>query len=218
MRRPRLLLVVGALALIGTTIPSSAAPGFKTKVPPMLSLGPDAPAGSNVKAIISSGDMLGTFEFEGIPDGIGLIDNGTSVDVFVTHEQSRVPFPVAVAPNPPITNGVAGLRDFVDSSISKLTINNGGKVVAASVALSPAEGFIRFCSAFMAGPAEGFDDYVFFANEESDDDLAVPAGATYGPDPSLGTLREAGYAVYLDVETGEFARSRVWADTTTRTP
>jgi hypothetical protein len=115
----------------------------------MLTLGPGAPAGSNVKAIISSGDEFGDFTFEGIPDGIGFVDQGPRVDVYVTHEQSRVPFPL---PSPTVT----GLRDFVDSSISRLTVNVGGKVLAAQVALPPSAGFIRFCSAFMAGVAEGF--------------------------------------------------------------
>jgi hypothetical protein len=156
-----------------------------------------------VKAIISSGDVLGGFTFEGIPDGIGVIDNGSTAEVFVTHEQSRVPFPVQTAT-------VTGLRDFVDSSISRLTVNGGGKVYSAEVALPSAEGLIRFCSAFMAGPAEGFDDYVFFANEESDDDLAVPASppasGLYGPDPFFApaNTREAGYAVALDVASGTY--------------
>jgi secreted PhoX family phosphatase len=46
---------------------------------------------------------------------------------------------------------------------------------------------------------------VFFANEESDDDLAVPPGATYGPDPAIAPLREAGYVVALDAASGTYA-------------
>jgi len=203
MRRFRLVAVLAAVALLVPAQAGMATHGFKTTVLPMLSLGPGAPPLSEVTAIISSGDEppgLG-FEFEGIPDGIGWVDNpGDTIDVYVTHEQSRVPFPVA---SPTVT----GLRDFVDSSISRLTIDIGHReVLDAEVALPPSEGFIRFCSAFMAGMAEGFASPVFFANEESDDDLAVPTDAIYGPDPFFApaNTREAGYAVALDVETGEY--------------
>lgn len=204
MRRGKLVALVALAAtmmLLAAPV-GTAAPGFTTKTKPMLSLGPDAPPGSLVKAIISSGDEFGSFTFEGIPDGIGFVpnDDGT-VDVFVTHEQSRVPFPVA---SPTQT----GLQDFEDASISRLTIKlSNKKVLDADVVLPPDEGFIRFCSAFMAGPDEGFDSYVFFANEESNDVLDVQAGARYGPDPFYAPAerRQAGYVVYYDVESGDYA-------------
>ena len=41
--------------------------------------------------------------------------------------------------------------------------------VSADVALGPEEGFLHFCSASMAGPWEGLDDYVFFTGEETND-------------------------------------------------
>ncbi|HSF80332.1 MAG TPA: hypothetical protein VLA49_03810, partial [Anaerolineales bacterium] len=145
-----------------------------------------------VTPIISSGEDYHGFIFEGIPDGIGIApgpEAGT-VDVYVTHEQSRVPF--------------RNQADFQDSSISKLTLNSDAEVIAASVALGPEQGYIRFCSAFMAGPDEGFSRYTFFTGEESNDIIAVPAGAQYGPDPALAPDRQAGYAVVLDTETGAF--------------
>jgi uncharacterized protein DUF839 len=206
MRRARLVLAVAAVTILVSAQAGTAKPGFRTQVPPMLTLAPGAPAESNVKAIISSGDEFGSFTFEGLPDGIGFVDRGTTVDVYVTHEQSRVPFPVA-AP------GVTGLRDFQDSSISQLTVNVGGKVLDAEVALPATEGLIRFCSAFMASIAEGFASPVFFANEESNDALVVPTGALYGADPFYATAppfpsdpnrRQAGYAVYLDTATGHY--------------
>jgi hypothetical protein len=54
--------------------------------------------------------------------------------------------------------------------------------------LGPENGFLRFCSASMAGLAEGFSNYTFFANEEANDVVDVPDlpdGAPYGPDPAL---------------------------------
>jgi hypothetical protein len=193
VRRPRIVLGLALVALVAMAVPSSAAPGFITKQSPMLALGAGAPAKSSITPIISSGDTFQGFTFEGIPDGIGFAPGlKNTIDVFVNHEQSRVPF--------------LGLADFVDSSVSRLSIRvSNRQVVAASVALPPSAGFIRFCSSFMAGPAEGFDRYVLLTNEESDDDLAVPPGATYGPDPAIAPNREAGYAVALDVATGVYA-------------
>jgi hypothetical protein len=193
MRRTRLLIGVVLAMVLAAAVPGSAAPGFKTRVPAMLTLGPGAPPGSKAFPLISSGDALGSFTFEGIPDGIGVVPLGNNkVDVYVNHEQSRVPF--------------AGAQDFVDSSVSRVTVQTSGhKVLGASVALPPSAGFIRFCSSFMAGPDQGFDRYVLLTNEESDDDLAVPAGAVYGPDPAITPNREAGYVVALDVASGTFA-------------
>lgn len=148
-----------------------------------------------VTPIISSGETYHDFIFEGIPDGIGIAPGPgeNTVNVFVNHEQSRVPF--------------QGAADFEDSSVSKLTLDKStGAVVGASVAIPSSAGFIRFCSAFMAGPAEGFSKYTFFTGEESNDVIAVPDGAPYGSDPALGDRRQAGYAVVLDPQSGAFTQ------------
>jgi hypothetical protein len=152
-----------------------------------------------LESIICSGQFVGTFEFQGIPDGIGLAPGPTAgtVNVFVNHEESHVPFPA-----PPAANAQA---DFQDSSVSRLTIDTAtGLILEADVALSADAGFLRFCSSFMAGPDEGFDRYTLFTNEETDDDVPVPPGAPYGPDPAIAPLREGGYAVVLDPVTGDF--------------
>ena len=195
MRRAKLVIAVATVTLLVSAQAGTAAQGFHTKGKLMVKIAKDAPPGSRGTALIASGDVFDSdFMFEGIPDGVGWVDNGDgTVDVYVTHEQSHVPF--------------QNLADFVDSSISRLTINTRTNlIVDAEVALPPSEGFIRFCSAFMAGAAEGFLSPVFFANEESDDDIAVPAGAIYGSDPFFApdNTREAGYAVALDVATGEY--------------
>jgi hypothetical protein len=192
VRRSRIVFGVALAVLLVTALPGSAAPGFVTKQSPMLALGPGAPAKSSLRALVSTGDVFQGVRFEGIPDGIGLAPGPKNVvDVFVNHEESRVPF--------------LGQADFEDASVTRWSITRGNpQIVGASVALPASAGFIRFCSSFMAGPDQGFDRYVLLTNEESDDDLAVPAGATYGPDPALAPNREAGYAVYLDVATGAF--------------
>ena len=112
------------------------------------------------------------------------------VDLYVAHEQSHVPF--------------GGFADFQDSSVSRVRVDIASKSITdLKVALSPDLGFIRFCSAFMAGPQHGFPHYTFLVNEESNDELPIPAGAPYGADPSLTPNRQAGYSAYLDTVTGK---------------
>jgi hypothetical protein len=199
-RRIPLAALAAATVVVGVPTPS-----FSTHTPPPVP--PPCTDTSfltldsfgTLKSIICSGQFVGDFEFQGIPDGIGITPGPTAgtVNVFVTHEESHVPFPA-----PPAANAQA---DFQDSSISRLTIDTAtGLIVDADVALSASAGFIRFCTAFMAGPDEGFSRYTFFANEEADDVVPVPPGAPYGPDPSVAPNRQGGYTVMLDAATGEY--------------
>jgi Bacterial protein of unknown function (DUF839) len=152
---------------------------------------PVAP-GVTLTPIINSGEMYHDFLFEGIPDGIDVMPGSTrgTLEVFVNHEQSRVPF--------------LGRADFVDSSVSRLTLDAAANVVNASVPIPSSAGFLRFCSSFMAGPDEGFNRYIYFTNEETNDVVDVPPGAPYGPDPAVAPQRQAGYAVALDAKNGGF--------------
>jgi hypothetical protein len=184
-RRILFLLLVLALVL--------ALPGISLAVEPdpFLTLSVDG----ELTPIINSGDSFGEdFMFEGIPDGIGLAPGPDgNVNVFVAHEQTTVPF--------------FNSADFQDASVSKLTLDtSSAEVVAADVAIGPENGYLRFCSASMAGPAEGFSNYTFFANEEANDVVDVPSGAPFGADPGLDGQRQAGYAVVLDAETGDFTQ------------
>ena len=200
-------LLPAAIIFAAGSLPATASDfPYLTPVPPAITLDPGVPAGSSVLAIINSGETINGFKFQGIPDGIGLApsnlnDNGhqhghgnhdgNTVDVFVNHEETTVPF--------------FGSADFQDASVSKLTLDlTTGAVLAASVALPPEAGFLRFCSASMAGPAEGFHNYTFFTGEETNDIVDVPDGAPYGPDPSIAPQRQGGYAVALDVASGAF--------------
>ncbi len=194
----RPLVVAGALVL---AVPTTSRATHIVPAPPAcdendLLLTMDAPG--SLQHLICSGDSVGGFEFPGIPDGIGVMPGPSegTVDVFVNHEESEVPFPPA---------GIAAQGDFQDSSVSKLTVDTDtGAILGAEVAIPAGAGFMRFCSATMAGPAEGFSDYVFFTNEETNDVVDVDAGAPYGPDPSLAPKRQGGYSVVLDPETGVF--------------
>jgi hypothetical protein len=179
------LAILATTMLMTFAVPATAEPpgaGFLTPQSPFISLDPGLPSGASVKAIISSGETLDGFMFEGLPDGVGIRPGADphTVDVYVAHEQTTVPF--------------FGTRDFQDASVSKLTLStrggpNQGAVLDASVALGPEEGLLRFCSASMAGPAEGFSDYVFFTGEETND---VVDGV------------QRGYAVALNTSTGDY--------------
>ena len=182
IRRSWVLAVV-VLLLMAITVPVGAKPkpaGFLTAEDTFITLDPGLPNGASVVPIISSGDTLNGFLFEGLPDGIGIKpgEEKNTVDVYVAHEQTTVPF--------------FGTRDFQDASISHLTLTtkgpNRGSVLGADVALGPEEGFLRFCSASMAGPDDGLDDYVFFTGEEANDTVD-------------GVQR--GFTVVLNTRTGE---------------
>ena len=181
------------LTTAGLAAPSGAADGTLTSAPAQLVLDISAPAGSSIKPIISSGERLPSgFLFEGIPDGIGAMPGSQSgtVDVFVNHEQSHVPFP----PN---------LADVEDSSVSRLTLDAAtGAVLSGRVAISQAKGYMRFCSSTMAGPDQGLDRYLYLTGEETNDIVPVPSGAPYGADPALAPDRQGGFAVALDPATG----------------
>lgn len=191
----RIVFLLIALALV-FALPglSLADSGWVTPEAPYITL-EDVPAGSSVTAIISSGESVDGVLFEGIPDGIGLAPGPweDTVDVYVNHEQSTVPF--------------RNTADFQDASVTKWTVDiASASVLAASEPISADNGYLRFCSAFMAGPAEGFSSYTFFTGEETNDIVAVPAGAPYGPDFALAPNRQGGYAVVLNTETGAFTQ------------
>lgn len=182
-------LAAGVVLATVFALPALAGPAVNGRHEPAITVVAD---GGTAEAIIGSGDVHSSVTFEGLPDGVGLTPgprDGT-VDVYVAHEQSRVPF--------------RNQADFVDSSVTKLTVQTRNAVVLhAEEVLSPDLGFIRFCSAFMAGPEHGFDNYTFFVNEESNDVLDVPVGAPYGADVFADSKRQAGFAVLLDTATGE---------------
>lgn len=186
---------VATLSLLSAGPHVSADPPFFTATPAMLTLDATAPTDSALLPIISVGDSVGGFTFEGIPDGIGAMPgSGGNAEVFVNHEQSRVPF--------------GGFADFDWASVSHLTLAPSGGVLAGSEPLPDSAGFQRFCSATMAGPNEGLSSYTFLTGEEAPERVAVPAGAPYGPDPAYAPAndRQSGYSVVLDPVTGDFTQ------------
>jgi hypothetical protein len=186
------ILVALAAMLTGATGVAAHPHGYNTAKPDYVALQPGV--AGDVVPLINSGERVFGDTFEGIPDGIGVVPgkghHGKYVDLYVAHEQSHVPF--------------GGFSDFQDSSVSRVRVDVSSKsVTKLDVVLSPKLGFIRFCSAFMAGPEQGFSRYTFLVNEESNDILEVPARAPYGADPSVAPYRQAGFAAYLDTKSGK---------------
>lgn len=136
--------------------------------------------------------------FQGIPDGIGVRPGPTAdtVDVYVSHEETTVPF--------------FGEADFQAASVTQWTLSTAtgtaGHVTGASVVVPASAGFLRFCSASMAGPAEGFSTYTFITGEETNDIVPVSPGVPVA-DRGLGEgMRQGGFAVVVDTESGDYTR------------
>jgi hypothetical protein len=203
VRRIQVLLATAVLLTATPATAAAAEPGHPNPTNEMVTV--LVPGGQTI-ALINSGQIFDDETFEGIPDGIGLVPvaGGRAgrvaqggprgpqyVDIYVNFEQSHVPFQF--------------FADFEDSSVQRARLNLETKrIVELEEVLPPSAGFIRFCSAFMAGPEHGFAHYTMLLNEESNDQLVIPPGAPYGADPSIAPNRQAGLAVYLDTRTGKF--------------
>lgn len=211
--RRRAVLAAGAALVLAASLPlaAGAAPqnGFKTKHPAMLAPGADAPAGTEIKPIITVGDTIGDYLFEAIPDGISFLPEGkNAARVWVNHETSTVPFPY-VAAAPTTANS---FNDFANSEVSELVIRRSGQVLSAEKVIDTWDGFHRFCSNFLA-TTDGFEDRpMLFTNEEGIDwvfeDVTEVNGVPLGwnNEESLEGdegAREIGAVVAFDVESGQ---------------
>lgn len=183
------------LALSSTTI-AAGDPGFFTSQPAMLTA---SVAGGSVRPIISVGDTLEDgYRYEAIPDGIAFTPNGNgTVDVFVAHETSLVPFPYTVT-----GTTATGLSDFDNAQVSRLKLHqNSGGVLSGKIVLDSSMNYQRFCSTFIAGPEHGFQHPIFFANEEATDFVSPAPLLAWPPTPS--NQRQAGLVIALDTKTNK---------------
>jgi hypothetical protein len=195
------------LTLTGAT---AAAPGgqgnagFRTSVQAMLKAGADAPAGTVIEPLITVGDEIDDgFVFDSLPDGISLIRHGQgTVELFVNHETSLVPFPIVTNADGSVTR----FDDFTNSHVDRLVLNQHSVgVVDAADAIPSSANFQRFCSNFLAGPDQGFDRRILLTNEEATDlvyreGIAWPVNEPADP----RTPEQAGVVVAYDVETGGY--------------
>jgi hypothetical protein len=189
----RALVVCTALAaIVGFGMLGSAtakpAPGFLTTKAPLLA--PAAP-GVTVKALLNTGDTVGGYTFESLPDGIAVDEeHHGQVNAYVNHETSLVPF------------GPRG-QDFTNALLSKLTLNEKtGGTLAGSFVIPNEAGYQRFCSNFLAGKKHGFKDEVLFIGEEARD-WVFRSTAGQAP-PFAAGAEQAGVIVAFKPETGEY--------------
>ena len=199
----RLSLGIAVMAAVTMVSPALAHDndhdtGFDTSQAPMAE---PVMAGVSVDPIITVGDTLGSgYRFEAIPDGIAVAKRGHGrVDLYVTHETGRVPFPYNTAA-PTAANGE---NDFDNSQVSRLVLNaHSGGVLSGRFVIDASKGYQRFCSAYLATEKEGFERDILFANEETPDYVRR---ATNSWPVAMGSPeeREAGVVVAYDVRTGK---------------
>ena len=192
----RKALLMGAFACLVAVFAATAAgrgtPGFKTTQGPMID---PAAAGVTYEPLITVGDKIGDYMFESIPDGIAIADGrrGT-LDVYVNHETSTVPFPY---------NGTTGVgsNDFTNSLVSKLAMTRSGHIKAASYAITSDMNWQRFCSSFLAKRQHGFERPLLLTNEEGID-WVNRTGKAWPATIGAPEARQIGAVVAIDEKSG----------------
>ena len=192
------LALFAALGAVGGTAAAAGADdwrslflGWRTKQPAMLeAVRPDV----SVTPLMTVGERLRNgYRFESIPDGIAFKQQGSNVDVYVSHETSTVPFPFTPA------TGV-GFNDFTNAMVSKLTLNHSARILTGEYVIPSEANFQRFCSSFLAGAEHGFDREILFQNEEATD-FVNRTGEAW---PARPGAEQAGLVVAYDVASGEY--------------
>ena len=194
-------LVLGAIAalVIGTVPASAAGGGVKTSQAAMLT---PVGAGVTVEALITVGEAAGDdgYIFESIPDGIAISTRGNgTVEVYVNHETSTVPFPYT----PATPNEGNSQNDFDNAQLSRLILNQkSAGVQTGKMVITSSQNFQRFCSNYLATAAEGFSRELLFTNEESVD-WVNRAGKAWPATIGADEARQSGVVVAHDIKTGK---------------
>ncbi|MEX0624910.1 MAG: hypothetical protein WD402_00015 [Chloroflexota bacterium] len=210
-RKPRMRM--GVLATAALIVAAGATPvlgkpaqvGFLTSQASMLTA---TSPGGKVVPIITVGDMIGSYRFESIPDGISFVKNGKlSVDLYVNHETSTVPFPLANngVDYVPTNNTNGSQNDFDNSQVSRLRLDQKsmGVLPGASYVIPSSALFQRFCSNFLATSEHGFDRPLLLTNEEGIDWVSKTAPA-FPAFPGDAGARQIGTVVAYDVNAGTY--------------
>jgi serralysin len=188
-----LAVLVAAVATFAAAAAGSGTPGFKTAQGPMID---PAAEGVSYEPLITVGDKIGDYMFESIPDGISIADGQRdTLDVYVNHETSTVPFPFTGS------TGV-GFNDFTNSLVSKLAMTDTGHIKSASYAITSDQNYQRFCSSFLATRQHGFERPLLLTNEEGID-WVNRTGAAWPATIGSPSARQIGTVVAIDEKTGE---------------
>jgi hypothetical protein len=196
------VIVLGAIALLSIgTAPAAAGGGTLTDQDPMLT---PVGAGITVTPIITVGEPAGDegYIFEAIPDGISLKTRGKgTVEVYVNHETSRVPFPYPLPPGTPTESNAQ--NDFRNAELSRLILHQkSAGVQTGKLVITSDQNYQRFCSNYLGTATEGFDRELLFTNEETPD-WVNRTGKAWPSSIGAATAREGGVVVAYDPTTGK---------------
>jgi hypothetical protein len=188
------VLAAGIATFVAAAAATSAGPGFKTSQGPMID---PVAAGVSYEPIISVGDRVWGYMFESIPDGISIRKNGNdTVDLYVNHETSTVPFPY---------NGATGVgfNDFTNSLVSRLRVHQrSAGVLLGAYAITSDQNYQRFCSNFLATTEHGFSRPLVLTNEEGID-WVNRSGQAWPAVIGADEARQIGVVVAIDSLRGQ---------------
>lgn len=194
--------------IVSPTTTSSAAAvvggHFVTSTAPYLTVAD--PVNDSVKAIVTTGDMIGDYKFARIPDGIGAYKTGQTLNVFVNHELND------------------GTNHEGFAKVSNLKLDQEGAIINAEFVIDGSELYERLCSSSLV-EGYGFDHPVYFTNEEVEDGIVVAINGRNGKViemPWLGKFshentihvpyffESTGKTVVLSFEDGDATESEVY--------
>jgi hypothetical protein len=196
-RTRRAVALVGLAVMLVAPVQGAGAAitRVKTAQHPMLF---GIPGRAWVDPIITVGEKVGlNYMFDAIPDGISVRAGVTgTVQVFVNHETSTVPFPYA----PTVAATEANSQnDFTNSKLSRLIIDRDRATIrAATTVIRASQGYHRFCSNFLATAAQGFNRELLFTNEEAVDWVKRSGSPSWPATEGASDARQAGVVVAYD--------------------
>lgn len=183
---------VGAFAQYATPETTSGAgatptvltPGEMTTVRSFLV--PVEGANITITPILTTGEMVGDYQFAGTPDGMGAYKDGDNVVLFVNHEWT---------PKEPGSDegNVSGGR------VSRIVLDSKtGAPKSGSYVLDGTEGWRDLCSASLASPANGYDKPFFLSGEETTD--GPMGGQSFSVDAETGKVTPMPWLGYFNHE------------------
>src|SRR5262245_53048807 len=209
---PATLVAFGACVVSGAGTgvalagdPYATAPPYAHPVLPMVTLTPLVTVGQQVPL---TGNPTAMFRCVGLPDGLGVFGGGGTMTLFANHEFG----PTQGAAAGPLPSGArvsAFEMTYTSGATPIATVQSGRNDIEQVYAGEPStlvapgtRRISRFCSAFMAGPATGFDRPMLLNGEESSgsatfDGQGGSAFATF--DHTIRQLPRVGHAPWENI-------------------